>query len=865
MYCRSFVLFIFLWPLLRQGHCQSGVTLNQLPSNYQLFARDSTNKATVSIEGVATTTGTDRVSVRVLREGQPWTWKTTTLGLSRPSSFTVGVQIQAGKFQYTVRVYAHKGADSVLIAERTRIVCGDYIQIYGQSNAIGFYPDYPLDDTYLRNFDFVEGTSPTSGQVTWYPSKKPYAAVGLIGWRLQELILQQFGIPTCIINGAAGGAGIEQLSNRNAANPADLNTNYGQTLYRHQMAKTVLSVRAIIWKQGETEAGGAYQNGVYYSQMFDKLYKQWRQDYGAKPPIYLSQVNYLPVNNGGAGSLRDFQRRTKSLYTNLETIATVGTPGFDGIHYATEGNLRITYELFRQMARDLYKATDTVQINSPSIQKAYYNVSRDTLTMVFEPTMQMVWPADTTLNDINTGMPYQRKLKDFIYLDGLSGLIRHGSASQNRVILALTNPVSATSLTYLPAYLVDEHTSYYDGVHLKNGRGMRAFTFENVRIATGLPIVAITSANVLANNQVRLSWQASSVQLDGYAIERASTPNGPFVLMGRTTGQATSYLDATLPHQQTVVYYRLRASSTVSESPVSAAVRVETANLELVDLQLSMRTSVRVPAIDTPFLVTLTLTNNGPATATQAVVENRLPPNLVFLASNATTHSAGVVTASVASLSSGQSISWTYVASVQQPGNYILAAQVLQCAQQDADSQPGSGTSDGEDDMVLADLRTTPIAANTVFASPNPNPRALPVVLPNQPAAVTGKADVSLRMQSSTLAPAFNDLVSFTVIVANAGAEQASTLTILDQLPPELAIVDANGWQVAGNQLSILLTNLVSGESRSFVFTTRVIGSGYLVNQAQISQATPADPDSTPGNGFVNGEDDTAQVALRIR
>ncbi|GAB2532738.1 hypothetical protein GCM10027085_24560 [Spirosoma aerophilum] len=814
---------------------------------------------------MGTTTGSDRVSVKVLRQGQPWAWKTTALGVNRPSSFTIGVQLQAGKYQYSVLVYAHKGADSVLIAERTRIVCGDYIQIYGQSNAIGFFPDYPIDDTYLRNFDFLEGSSPTSGQVTWFPSKKPYTSVGLIGWRLQELILEQFGIPTCIINGAVGGAGIDLLSNRNPNNPADLNTTYGQTLYRHQMAKAASSVRAIVWKQGETEAGGAYLNGIYYSQMFDKLYKQWRQDYGNRVPIYLSQINFLPENNSGAGSVRDFQRRTKSLYANLETIATVGAPGFDGVHYSTEGNLRIAYEVFRQIARDIYKAPDTVQINSPSIQKAYFNARRDTLTMVFEPTMKMVWPADSTINDINTGMPYQRKLKDFIYLDGLSGLVRNGFANQNRVSLALVTPVSATSLTYLPSYFRDEHIAYYDGVHLKNGRGMRAFTFENVGIANELPRVAIESINVLANNQVQLIWRAPSGQLDGYDIERATSPNGPYSIIGRANGQATSYMDVTLPRQPTIVYYRLRATSTVSESPLSAAVRVETANLDLVDLQLSLLTSLRVPAIGLPFQVTLTLTNSGPATATQVKIENRLPPNLEFLAGNTTTYSAGVVAASVTSLPPGGSISWTYVANAQQPGNYIMAAQVLQCAQQDADSQAGSGTSDGEDDMALADLRTTPTATNTVFASPNPNPRTLPVVQPNQPAAVTGKADLSLRMQSSTLAPALNELVSFTLTVDNAGAEQVTTITLLDQLPPELAIVDAPGWQVAGQQLSVQFSNLLTGNSRSFVFTARAIRTGYLVNQAQISQASPADPDSTPGNGFTNGEDDTVRLTLRVR
>jgi hypothetical protein len=35
------------------------------------------------------------------------------------------------------------------------------------------------------------------------------------------------------------------------------------------------------------------------------------------------------------------------------------------------------------------------------------------------------------------------------------------------------------------------------------------------------------------------------------------------------------------------------------------------------------------------------------------------------------------------------------------------------------------------------------------------------------------------------------------------------------------------------------------------------------MNTAQINRADPADPDSTPGNGTTNGEDDTARVFIR--
>ena len=868
-------LFMLLWLSLfvplQIAYCQSGITFDQLPANYQLFARDSTNQATVAVSGTVTTPGPDVVSVELWRENKLQSRFSLRLEVSRPGSFSASFRISAEKAQYALRVYAHTGRDSLLVAERTRLVCGDFIQVYGQSNAIAFSPDYPFDDTYLRNFAFVPGTDPSQGTVGWYPAKQPYGGSGMIGWRLQELILERFGIPTCIINGAVGGEGIDVLDYRNPQNSTDLTTAYGQLLYRQQQTKALSSLRAIIWKQGETDAGGAFKTADYYSQQFDKLYKNWQQDYPSKPRIYLSQTNFLPDPNPNAGRIRDFQRRTKKIYPNLETIATVGTAGFEGIHYTRNGYLQTANELFRQLARDLYQSTDTVQINSPNIQKAYYNSRKDTVTLVFDDRMQLVWPADSTLNDLTTGEAYQRRMKDFFYLDGQANLVSDGSANQKRVTLALTFPVSATSITYLPPFFTDAHTKFYNGVHLTNSRGMRAFSFANVPIGNALPVVSLKRADLQANNRVALSWNPPSTLPETYEIERADNPNGPFVTVGRTNGQASGFTDTTLALRGAIVYYRLRAVTATAESPPGAALRVQTVDIdpaiEPADLQLAMAASTRVPVVGSPFVVMLTLKNTGPATVTQVVTENRLPPNMAFVSgSSAVSSASGVVSATFTSLTAGQAVSLTFVATVQKPGRYVNAAQVIQSPRPDPDSTPGSGTADGEDDMAVFELRTRPTNDTAVFVSPNPNQRPIPSVISHSPPAslaATDQADLSLAMVSSSLVARQNEVVSFTLTVSNAGGAQAKSITVIDSLPPELELVDAPGWQVTGNLLSIGLTNLNPGERRAVVFSARIMGTKDVLNAAQINRADPADPDSTPGNGTTNGEDDTAQVFIR--
>ena len=221
-----------------------------------------------------------------------------------------------------------------------------------------------------------------------------------------------------------------------------------------------------------------------------------------------------------------------------------------------------------------------------------------------------------------------------------------------------------------------------------------------------------------------------------------------------------------------------------------------------------------------------------------------------------------MVSATAASLTVGQAVSWTYVVSAQKPGRYLNAVQVLQSPLPDPDSQPGSGTADGEDDMAITDMRTIPSADSLVYTSPNPNQRVLAPVKPSQSVvSVPDKADLSLRMVASSLVARLNDLVSFTLTVSNAGGAMAKTVTVVDELPAELEIADAPGWQLNGRKLIVELTSLPAGQEKHLVFKAKVIGTTLILNKAEISLASPADPDSTPGNGTDNGEDDTAQVS----
>ncbi len=115
-------------------------------------------------------------------------------------------------------------------------------------------------------------------------------------------------------------------------------------------------------------------------------------------------------------------------------------------------------------------------------------------------------------------------------------------------------------------------------------------------------------------------------------------------------------------------------------------------------------------------------------------------------------------------------------------------------------------------------------------------------------------------MQASSRAPAVNQLISYTLTVANGGGQEARGVEIVHELPPVLTLLNGTG-----NVLTHTIDSIAPGTSRSIVVSVRVTGRGEGLSRAQIMVSSKPDPDSVPANGYGNGEDDTASVDIRIR
>lgn len=289
------------------------------------------------------------------------------------------------------------------------------------------------------------------------------------------------------------------------------------------------------------------------------------------------------------------------------------------------------------------------------------------------------------------------------------------------------------------------------------------------------------------------------------------------------------------------------------------------------DLALGLSVSRRAPAVGDTVSYTFTVRNQSSCDAGLFTLQNRLPPNVQFVASADLAVASGVVSGTVTALAAGAVVSRRYVARLTAAGMYVNAAELNTQSSADSDSSPGTGTSDGQDDMAFADLRTRPTSANQ-YVSPNPNPVTLPAPLSNQPAPNPNKVSLSLLMQPSTDFVRPGQSLTIVLTVANRGGLTATNIGLRHDLPNGLKFTSsASGMTASGPAVVGTIARLPAGQSASvaFVATTDAAsalsaGTTVLVNTAQVMSCDQPDSDSTPGNGLTNGEKDAARIYLRL-
>ena len=477
-------------------------TFDKLPQNYQLYPRNEQSEAIIPISGKIEETGWDYFSVQIFRNKKQIGYQKAPITYTKSvGNFSFSsVKIKAEKAEYDFNVYAVRGKDSLNLVNRENIVSGDVYVLNGQSNAHCFFIEARTNE-FCRTFGNITGDNgrenynPKDTLWTLSNQDRYYQGVGTMGFEFQQYILEKYGIPTCLINSAFSNSSMKNHATRTANNPADLTNGYGRMLYRLQKAGIGQSVKALIYRQGESEG---YGEGTDWGGNFDIYYKNLKTDLPSIKQIYLFQIDIIGFTLlPQTPQIRNIQRMESDKYPDIQVLASVGTEGFDGLHYTPEGYKQNALEFSRLIGRDFYNDADNDNINAPNIRKAYFSAKdKSEVTLVFEKGQELIWI------DQNKNMV----MKNQYYLDGKNGVVASGYAIANQIVIKLLQPTTATQLSYLPPYIANNSPDYpYSGPYIKNKRGLRALSFHEIKIESfesNLPIPAISYSKIPQNLQL---------------------------------------------------------------------------------------------------------------------------------------------------------------------------------------------------------------------------------------------------------------------------------------------------------------------------------------------------------------------------
>lgn len=453
--------------------------LTQAPQNYQLVPRNlTTNKGMVTYSGSVNTAGAyDEIRLDVLRNDV----LQTTLYDNTPQNFDFSHEINAELAEYTFRLYGLKDQLRYPEAEACDVVAGDAYFIQGQSNAVAGAPYDPLDTIdhayrhhrtrFVRNFGlkFANDTLLTwrteSGDGDY--ADNPSGQWGLV---FGKEIVDTYGIPVAIINGAISGIPIDYMmpDPLDHANPA---TSYGLFLRRVERSGLNGRFRAKLMFQGESNAaGGFWDSADSYYQKFATLDAAWNQDFPGIGNAYLFQIRPGAYWAGATLltclQVEEAQRRIAETLPPWQIMSSTGM-NHDGTHYYyPNGYERAGHDIFRLLAHDLYGETSTANIHPPTVDSLQFTDCNRREIILY-------------LRHENDSYSWTPGWENDFLLEGSGGdSVTGGQIIGNRVVLSLSGApgVGFTGLSY---------TSHIVGGNapVKNTNGIGMLTFYNLAVS----------------------------------------------------------------------------------------------------------------------------------------------------------------------------------------------------------------------------------------------------------------------------------------------------------------------------------------------------------------------------------------------
>lgn len=509
-------LFLLYSYSISFGQTFGDFSFANLPQNYQLYPRNVSNAADISIR--AKTESNTTLGLFIYRNQQiKQVIKPTAVS---NGLYTFNFSIAAELANYDLAFYAFNGKDSTLIVKRSNIVSGDVILVSGQSNAkLG-----PMDKnvyqgewlrTYGKNKLILDLNSAYNKSDTLWNTQKlnlnldpiasDYLQLGLgpFASELARLIIESEKIPIAVISNAQPTTTIDFHLNftGNMDDPRGGDILY----YKVKKANLQNDIKVFVFVQGEAEI--LDDVAQTWPSKFIQLKDKCKKFFPNLQKIAFPQLNIYEFKAKNSAWLRNEQRKL-SFEKDYISWASVGNQGFDGLHYYGNkylkepnniylfeniGYFQMANEVGRLILKDLYKRDFSVQIQSPNLVKAYFPSAetRSKVILEFQEGQVLKIVKDTLVQDLE-GKTFKHELKNNFFYDKFNQspmgpyITNITTDGKNKLTIEFNVEYDGNTISYLPEYHLDSQKNKlkypFPGPFIKNEFGMRAFAFSDITI-----------------------------------------------------------------------------------------------------------------------------------------------------------------------------------------------------------------------------------------------------------------------------------------------------------------------------------------------------------------------------------------------
>jgi|GEM_PF-1863237 len=474
------------------GHGQ--VSWHEVPRTLQVYGHAlAADTGSVVVSGTVDRVGTPFTEIRlkVFRNGVPQTTLVQNLSYSGDTArfaFSKGIKAELANYRY--EVHGIDGTGDSILWSADSVACGDVIVIQGQSNAEACAWVGSADTNrspFIRVFGDGDDVLPLDTE--WRIGEGDVCSEGIGGtgqWglRLARDLVDSARIPVAIFNGAKGGEDVAFFQ-PNLSERTDSTTNYGRLLQRLRLSGSAPYVHALVWHQGEADAGIGTSTATYKSR-FLSLRTQWLSDFPALRRIYLFQIrNGCGFAIPDVAAIQEAERELALGSDSMEIMSSSGEDHFNDCHYPYMPGYRdFGDDIFRLVERDFHGRSSLDAIDPPQVKFAEVTGTRQVTLIMSNVFDSLKWSGAADSEFVLSGTPAK---------------FDSGSVQGNKVRLNLSAAAGGiSSITYLG------HEDSADPL-VTNRNRMGMVHFENFPITTAWQRDSMCVAAILAANSLKVS------------------------------------------------------------------------------------------------------------------------------------------------------------------------------------------------------------------------------------------------------------------------------------------------------------------------------------------------------------------------